>query len=150
MLLEGIFSHVKNPEDPVITARREMKITYPHPDASPQQQAVERKAQIFEGLARSFLIASVMIHEEPELEICGISLREYYKKHILLSCTEKNHPEYVGTYEEMQEMAKKAGIVYSTMIRQFEANNMTIDNVKKIRETLNLSREELIAIFFGE
>lgn len=50
----------------------------------------------------------------------------------------------------MQEMAKKAGIVYSTMIRQFEANNMTIDNVKKIRETLNLSREELIAIFFGE
>jgi len=104
MLLEGIFSHVKNPENPVVTVRREMEITYPHPDASPQQQAAERKAQIFEGLARSFLIASVMIHEEPDLTVCGICLREYYKKHILLSCTVKDHSEYVGTYEEMQEM----------------------------------------------
>ena len=105
LLLDGIFSCIQSIEDPVVTIRRETKITYPHLDASPAQQARERKAQIFEGLARSFLIASVMIHEEPGLCVQGIPLREYYKKHILYSCTRKDHPEYVGTYEEMQELS---------------------------------------------
>lgn len=102
-LLEGIFSHIPSSDAPVVTTRRETQVTYPHPDVSDKVRRVEEKAQIFEGLARSFMLASVLIHEEPDLCLAGISLREYYKAHILLSCTRKGHREYVGTYEEMQE-----------------------------------------------
>ncbi len=102
-LLEGIFSHIPSFDAPVVTVRRETQVTYPHADVPVQVRRVEEKAQIFEGLARSFMIASVLIHEDPELTLSGISLREYYKAHILLSCTRKGHREYVGTYGEMQE-----------------------------------------------
>ena len=102
-LLEGIFSHIPSFDAPVVTVRRETQVTYPHLDAPEQIRCVQEKAQIFEGLARSFMIASVILHEEPELCLSGIPLREYYKTHILLSCTKKGHREYVGSYEEMQE-----------------------------------------------
>ena len=83
-LLEGIFSHIPSSDAPVVTTRRETQVTYPHPDVSDKVRRVEEKAQIFEGLARSFMLASVLIHEEPDLCLAGISLREYYKAHILL------------------------------------------------------------------
>ncbi|MBQ1312248.1 MAG: DUF2264 domain-containing protein, partial [Blautia sp.] len=104
LLLEGIFRHIASFDAPVVTIRQETAVTYPHPDAPEEILRTEKKAQIFEGLARSFLIASVIIHEDPGICIAGISLREYYKTHILRSCTEKGHAEYVGTYEEMQEI----------------------------------------------
>ena len=103
-LLEGIFRHIPDEDAPVIVARKEMKVTYPHLDAPENVRQAEQKAEIFEGLTRSFLIASVLLHEDPELKVHGISLAEYYRKHILRSCCEKDHPEYVGTYDEMQEL----------------------------------------------
>ena len=103
-LLQGIFSHIGGMDAPVVTVRREKNITYPHLNAPPETQRAEKKAQLFEGLARSFLTAAVLIHEEPGLSIEGICLKDYYKLHILRSCTLKGHPEYVGTYEEMQEI----------------------------------------------
>lgn len=103
-LLEGIFGNIHSIEDPVVMPRKETKVTYPHPDASEEQQALERKAEIFEGLTRSFFIASVMIKNEPDIEICGIRLRDYYKKHILRACTREDDV-YVGNYEDMQELS---------------------------------------------
>lgn len=50
----------------------------------------------------------------------------------------------------MQEMAEKAGIVYSTLLRQFEKNNLTITNLKKIKDVLCLSRDEIDSIFFTD
>ena len=35
-----------------------------------------------------------VIEEEPELTLNGINIRDYYKKHILRSCTEKDSREY--------------------------------------------------------
>ena len=102
-LLEGIFGNLHSIDDPIVMPRKETKVTYPHPDASKEQHEIERKAEIFEGLTRSFFIASVMIKNEPDIEICGIRLRDYYKMHILRVCTREDNV-YVGNYQDMQEM----------------------------------------------
>lgn len=102
-LLGGIFENLQSSDDPVVMPRKETEVTYPHPGASKEQHEVERRAEIFEGLTRSFFIAAVMIQNEPDIEISGIRLREYYKKHILRACTRQDDL-YVGSYEDMQEM----------------------------------------------
>lgn len=99
-LLEGIFGNLSGIDDPIVMPRKETKVTYPHLTAPAAQQEAERKAEIFEGLTRSFFIASVMIRNEPDIEICGVCLRDYYKKHILRACT-KEDAVYVGSYEDM-------------------------------------------------
>lgn len=48
----------------------------------------------------------------------------------------------------MREMASKAGIPVATLYRNIKDNNMLLVNVKKIATALDLSREELMAIFF--
>ena len=50
----------------------------------------------------------------------------------------------------MTVMAEKAGIPYATLSRHLAENNMPLVNVKKIADTLGLSREELLAIFFAD
>lgn len=102
-LLEGIFGNLHSADEPIVMPRKETKVTYPHLDAPEKQQEIERKAEIFEGLTRSFFIGSVMIKNEPDIEINGIRLRDYYKKHILRACT-KEDKMYVGSYEYMQKM----------------------------------------------
>lgn len=104
-ILKGIFSNIHSIDDPVVMPRKETKVTYPHLDAPRQQQEAERKAEIFEGLTRSFFIASVMIKNEPDIEIEGIRLRDYYKKHILRACTREDEV-YVGSYEDMQKLTE--------------------------------------------
>lgn len=103
-LLKGIFQHVRSFDDPVVVPRRETAITYPH-----SADAVwEQKAEYFEGLARSFFLAAPLIHERPELELCGYSLREYYKAHILRSCT-RGDPQCVGHLDELAAMTGTGG-----------------------------------------
>lgn len=101
-LLNGIFSNIDSIEKPVIMKRTETDVTYPHNYAIGKYLEREKKAEIFEGLARSFFIASVIIHEKPDITIKGINLREYYKKQILKSCCIKDDPSYVGTYTELR------------------------------------------------
>lgn len=103
-LLEGIFRHIPDLDSPVLVPRREMKITYPHPSAPKERQELERRAEIFEGLARSFLLGSVLIKEEPDLELCGIPLSEYYKRQIL-RCVTRGDELYVGNYTELVELS---------------------------------------------
>lgn len=103
-LLEGVFGNIHSMEEPLVMPRKETKVTYPHLDASEEQQAIERKAEIFEGLTRSFFIASVMIKNEPDITINGIKLKDYYKKHILRACT-KEDEVYVGNYEDMMKLS---------------------------------------------
>lgn len=100
-LLEGIFQHIASPAQPMVVPRKETEVTYPHKNSAPGVRRTEEKAEIFEGLTRSFFIGSVMIHEDPELTLHGIKLREYYKAQIYKSCCDKKDPAYVGTYEEL-------------------------------------------------
>ncbi len=99
-LLEGIFKNIKNFDDPVVMPRKETKVTYPHSDDA----IGEKKAEYFEGLARSMFIAAPLIHIDPKLTICGYNVRDYYKSHILRSCTEDD-PQSVGTYDELRRLA---------------------------------------------
>ena len=102
-ILRGIFSNIADFEDPVVMPRQETKITYPHLDHPEKDQEAQRKAEKFEGLTRSFFIAAPMIHDNPELTICGYNICEYYKNQVLRSCT-KGDPVYIGTYDELLEL----------------------------------------------
>ena len=96
-----INKHIKNEDAPVIVKRNETRITYPHFNVTQGRHDAEVRAEIFEGLTRSFFIASVIIHEKPDITINGIRLRDYYKKQILRSLCDKKSPYYVGTYDEL-------------------------------------------------
>ena len=89
--------------DPVVMPRKETEITYPHYYSSPELQEAERKAEIFEGLTRSFFIAAPLMKNKPQISICGYPLSKYYKKQVLRSCTREDEI-YVGTYEDLQKM----------------------------------------------
>ncbi|MCR5778375.1 MAG: DUF2264 domain-containing protein [Lachnospiraceae bacterium] len=99
-LLKGIFQNIPDFDAPVVMPRKDSEVTYPHSD----DNIGEKKAEYFEGLARSMFIAAPLIHNDPELEICGYNLREYYKSHILRSCS-KCDEQSVGTYDELRALA---------------------------------------------
>ena len=102
-LLEGVFNNIKTFDDPVVMPRKETKITYPHLDASPKDQDAQERAEMFEGLTRTFFIAAPLIHDDPELEIAGYKIKDYYKNQIIRTCT-KGDRAYVGDYEELQKI----------------------------------------------
>ena len=84
-LLTGIFSHISSKDSPVVMPRIETEVTYPHKNAVGKQRKLEEMAQMFEGLARSFFIAAPLIHIEPDMEICGYSVRDYYRNQVLFA-----------------------------------------------------------------
>lgn len=94
--LEGIFQHVKHIEDPILVPRHEFAVSYPQPDGPKWRVAAER----FEGLARSFLIAAPLLHNEEDAVVGGYSMKEYYGKQILLSVT-PGTPNYLLRVEEI-------------------------------------------------
>lgn len=100
-LLTGVFRNVATIDDPIVMPRRETQITYPHLHAPESVQATERKAEMFEGLTRTFFLAAPLIRNSPAISICGYRLRDYYKKQILRSCTRKDSI-YVGSYEDLR------------------------------------------------
>lgn len=102
-MLEGIFKHIKNFEDPVVVPRIEEEITYPHKNSPKQAYEAEVRAEIFEGLTRTLFIAAPLIHDDPEVTAGGYRLRDYYKNQILRSCT-CGDSICVGTYEDLQKM----------------------------------------------
>ncbi len=105
-LLRGLFENLDNIDAAPVVPRSEMEVTYPHIGAPDSQIEAERRAEIFEGLTRTFFIGSVLIHEDPEIEIGGIPLRDYYSLHILRALTDEESPEYVSTYDELVEITE--------------------------------------------
>ncbi len=102
-LLTGIFQNITDFQSPIIMPRAEEEITYPHKNCSPILQETQRKAELFEGLCRSFFIAAPLIHDDPQIHICGYSLKDYYKNQVLRSCTASDS-HYVGSYHYLYEL----------------------------------------------
>lgn len=102
-MLAGIFQNIDDFQKPVVMPRKETEITYPHLKASKETQATQRTAEVFEGLTRSFFIAAPLIANVPDVEICGYSMKEYYKNQVLRVCT-KGDELYVGSYADQQEI----------------------------------------------
>lgn len=95
-LLDGVFCHVRDMDAPVLVPRYEEKITYPNA-GTPEWK---KRAEIFEGLARSFFIAAPLLANEPDAISSGIPLKEYYQNQVLLACT-PGTAHYVLGYEEL-------------------------------------------------
>ena len=105
-LLAGIFNNIKDSEAPVVMPRYETEVTYPSKDAP----LWRIKAEVFEGLCRSFFISAPLIHIKPDLELNGIGVREYYKKQVLYAVT-KGEKNYVLNYSDMRELDKSGNPV---------------------------------------
>ncbi len=103
-LLEGVFSNIKDIYSPFTVTRTEFDVTYPHINANEKVQASEKKAELFEGLARAFFIAAPLIKDNPDVEINTIKLKDYYKSHVLRICT-KDDCEYVGSFDYLRELS---------------------------------------------
>ena len=147
-MLEGIFQHIQDFQDPVVMPRKETRITYPHLWASEEIQKTQRTAEVFEGLTRSFFIAAPMMSNLPELTVCGYSMAEYYKNQVLRVCT-KGDPLYVGTYADQQEITGHAD--------PFRAFQQTVETCalviclwvskKQIWDTYTREEKDIIADF---
>lgn len=107
-LLKGVFENIKDFNSPVIVPRKEQEVTYPHKNSTGNQLKIEHMAQRFEGLARTMLIAAPLIHINPEIEICGFKLRDYYKNQILKACISMDINSAsingVGHYDDLQRL----------------------------------------------
>jgi len=80
-MLEGAFAHVKGIDDPMLFPIVP-GVSYPqkgYDKCSPAQ----RSAAIFEGVARTFNLASPLIAGNPDLTLNGIRLADYYKTQVL-------------------------------------------------------------------
>lgn len=99
--LEGIFKHVKSIDSPIIVPKHSDEVGYPNPTSPAWRLAAER----FEGLARSFLIAAPLLHNEPEAVVGGYALKTYYKQAILNGAT-PGHPSYLLSLEQIMETAE--------------------------------------------
>ena len=104
-LLEGIFNNISDIEAPVVMPRYETEVTYPSKDA-PEWR---KKAEVFEGLCRSFFISAPLIHIEPELTLNGINIRDYYKKQVLYAVT-PGEANYVLNYSDMRALDKSDNV----------------------------------------
>ncbi|MBO4506457.1 MAG: DUF2264 domain-containing protein [Lachnospiraceae bacterium] len=98
-LMSGIFSNIPDIEAPVVMPRYETKVTYPH-EGDPEWRY---KAEIFEGLTRSFFIAAPLIKNKPDVTLNGICLREYYRKQVLCAVTQRQK-NYVFNFTDMKKM----------------------------------------------
>ncbi len=135
-LLEGVFDNLDSIEAPVVMPRYETEVTYPHP-GDPQWRF---KAEIFEGLARSFFIAAPLMHIKPELELNGISVRDYYRKQVLYAVT-PGEANYVLNYTDMKAR--------DTSGNNFAAFQQTVETAALVI-CLWLSKEEIWDTYSGE
>ncbi|HVN47964.1 MAG TPA: DUF2264 domain-containing protein [Bacteroidota bacterium] len=96
-LLEKAFTHIDSIDSPISFPIVPGK-TYPQPNAPDWRY---RSAE-FEALERTFTLAGPLIHNDPEVTIKGIKLREYYSKHIYNAFT-PGHPNSIPLPETLPD-----------------------------------------------
>ncbi len=96
-LLERAFTHVGSMNDhltfPAVPGK-----TYPQPG----HPAWRYRSLEFEALERTFTLAGPLIHIDPEVEIKGIKLKDYYALHLYHSLT-PGHPNSLPLPEELPD-----------------------------------------------
>lgn len=85
-LLDGAFSYIHCMDDPMYFPKQLDK-TYPHDENA-------AKVAKLEGLARTLFIAAPLLKENPDLEINGIKVADYYR-HQMKSLTNPDSKHYV-------------------------------------------------------
>lgn len=85
-LLEGAFSHIHSLDDTMVFPR--------HPGVARTDAKPASVTEKLEGLSRTLFAASVLLKTNPELEINGINLGDYYRHH-LVKLTDPNSDTYI-------------------------------------------------------
>lgn len=145
-ILTGLFKNVSAINDPLVLIRQERQITYPHDE----DNLLEKMAERFEGLARSFFIAAPLIHDDPSLVIRKISLTQYYKDQILKSC-DPNSPLCVGRYQDLSHDATGKKLE-KTFQQTVESAGLVIGlwlSKEEIWEHYSLEEKKMIADFIA-
>ena len=143
-LLRGIFENLHSFSDPVVLPRQETGVSYPQPGDSEGR----RRAEYFEGLARSFFIAAPLIHMDPTRTLCGFNLRDYYKAQVLRACT-PGDANYVMSYAELLA-ADGAGDPFCTFQQTVETCALVIclwTCKEEIWDTYTKAEQDTIAAF---
>lgn len=96
VLLEGVFQHIPSMDSPLRLPRRETRVTYPQP-GDPDWK---HRSEIFEGVARTLLIAGPLLAHFPDLTIRGYRISEYYRRAIL-RLTDPDSDEFIGNLPEL-------------------------------------------------
>lgn len=96
-VLERAFTHVKSLETPIVFPSVPGK-SYPQPS----DPAWRHRANEFEALERTFVLAAPLIHVDPETTIKGIKLREYYSLHLYNALT-PGHANSIPLPEELPD-----------------------------------------------
>ncbi|WP_460893457.1 DUF2264 domain-containing protein [Rufibacter soli] len=85
-LLSGAFQHVKTLDDPMVFPKQPGK-SYP-------RDGVHTNTEMLEGLCRTLFMAVPLLKENPDLQINGVKVAEYYR-HQLVRLSDKASPTYV-------------------------------------------------------
>ncbi|MDN3668481.1 DUF2264 domain-containing protein [Echinicola jeungdonensis] len=85
-LLEGAFSYINNLDDPMKFPKQPGK-SYPHDEGRVPTEKLE-------GLCRTLFVATPLLKENPDLEINGISVAEYYQYQIS-KLVDRSSPAYI-------------------------------------------------------
>lgn len=85
-LLDGAFSYIRTPDDPMRFPKQPGK-SYPT-DGKPN------KTENLEGLCRTMFVAIPLLKENPELELNGIKVGDYYRQQ-LRNMTDPAKPGYI-------------------------------------------------------
>jgi hypothetical protein len=91
LLLDGVFRHIPAIDAPLRLPRHEHAVTYPQPG----QPQWKQRSEVFEGVARTLLIAAPLLAHFPDLTARGIPLADYYRRAIN-RLTDPDSPEFVG------------------------------------------------------
>ncbi len=115
-ILEGAFGHVQSVDEPLIFPKIAGK-SYPQPnDPDWKFRAME-----FEGLSRSLNVAVPLMHVEPDIEIGGIKLADYYRHHLMQMVTPGSRT-YIPKFSEMPDARYQMTCEFgglSTILLQF-------------------------------
>ncbi len=85
-LLEGAFSYVRNPDDPMYFPKQLDK-TYPRDDAQVPTAKLE-------GLCRTLFLAVPLLREDPRLTLNGVDVASYYRRQ-LVNLTDPASPTFI-------------------------------------------------------
>ena len=96
-LLERAFTHIDTINDPLTFPSVPGK-TYPQPGAPDWRY----RSLEFEALERTFTIAGPLIHLDPDIEIKGIKLRDYYSLQLYNALT-PGHPNSLPLPEDLPD-----------------------------------------------
>lgn len=85
-ILTRAFTHVRSFEDPIVFPTIPGSKSYPQPNDPPWRH----RANEWEALERTFTLAGPLMHIDPEIQINGIKLLDYYKYHLYRALTPGN------------------------------------------------------------